>query len=319
MELYKNKEAFLDSIRETSKTFKLNEALVEKDYFVMYLLSELSKAIPGLLFKGGTCCSHAYKAIDRFSEDIDLSLDVNHFGRNHNIKANKTIIDVCDKLGFKILNRQEVEKHSHGSFNCYYIEYPISFISESVKPFVQIEMTFYSKSYPDEIKTVNSIIGDWLISIGNEKAAKDFNLMPFDICVQKLERTFVDKVFALCDYFERKEPERNSRHIYDLYKICEIIDLSDCCLSQLVKNVREDRKNSDRCASAKDGYDINQALVKIIESGYFKSDYNNSTMMLLTKNVDYDTAISVLNKIIKSGLFNWLRINQLDVWMSYFI
>ena len=303
MELYKNKEAFVDAITECSRTLKINEALIEKDYFVMYILSELNKVIPGLLFKGGTCCSHAYKAIDRFSEDIDLSLDLEHFGRNHNIKANKVVVDVCDKLGFKIINREDIINHSHGSFNCYYIEYPISFPSSSIKPFVQIEMAFYQKAYPDEIKQVNSIIGDWLIENGNRGIAEEFDLIPFSVCVQKLERTFVDKVFALCDYFERKEVERNSRHIYDLFKIVKLINLNDAKLKQLIRDVREDRKKNERCISAKDGYNINEALKKIIDSKYFESDYKNVTMLLLTKSVDYETAITALNEIIEYNLF----------------
>ena len=304
MELFKNKEVFADTIKEVSRSLKINEALIEKDYFVMYILSELNKEIPGLLFKGGTCCSHAYKIIDRFSEDIDLSLDSAHFGRSHNIKANKTVIDVCDKLGLKIINREEVEKHTHGNFNRFFIEYPITFASESVKPFVQVEMTFYMKPYPDEIKSVNSLIGDWLINSRNNKVAEEFGLIPFDVRVQKLERTFVDKVFAICDYFEREESKRNSRHIYDLYKIIKAIDLKSPSLSNLVQEVREDRKNNDRCVSAKDGYDINAALRKIAESGFFKSDYNAVTMLLLTKVVDYDTSIAAIKEIIESKLFS---------------
>lgn len=303
MELYKNKEAFRDAIIETARFYKVNEALVEKDYFVMYILSELNKAIPGLLFKGGTCCSHAYKAIDRFSEDIDLSLNIEHFGRNHNIKANKKVLEVCDKLGFKIINREEVEKHSHGNFNCYYVQYPISFSSSSIKPFVQIEMTFYTKAYPDEIRLVNSIIGDWLKEKDKINVAREFDLLPFEMCVQKLERTFVDKVFAICDYFERNELVRNSRHIYDLYKIGNIIEIENPKLYKLVTAVRNDRRSNVRCISAKDGYDINKTLRKIIDGAFYKSDYENVTMLLLTKIVDYDTAIAVLEKIIKTNLF----------------
>ena len=304
MELYKNKEQFNDAIIEASRLLKINEALIEKDYFVMFLLSELNKAIPGLLFKGGTCCSHAYHAIDRFSEDIDLSLDTKHFGRNHNKEANHKIIEVCDNLGFKISNRDEVINHSHGSFNCYYIEYPALYSSPAVKPYVQIEMAFYQKSYPHEIKPVNSLIGEWLIDSGNEEVAKLYNLMPFDVCVQKLERTFVDKVFAICDYYERKEIDRNSRHIYDLYKISQIIDLYDKSLYQLIGEVREERKKNSKCISATDGYDINNALKEILDSNLFKSDYKEVTSKLLTKNVDYENAVKVLKLIVESNLFN---------------
>lgn len=303
MELYKDKEKFIDAIREASQSLKISEALVEKDYFVMLVLSKLNKAIPGLLFKGGTCCSHAYKAIDRFSEDIDLSLDETHFGRNHNSRANKTVIEVCDKLGFKIINREEIEKHSHGSFNRFYIEYPISFSSESVKPFIQVETTFYMRSYPNEIKPVNSLVGDWLVDNGNKEVASMFGLMPFNVCVQKLERTFIDKVFAICDYYERKEPQRNSRHLYDLYKISTFIDLKEPSLKQLIHDVREDRKKNERCISAKEGYSINDTLKNIMSSKYFETDYKEVTMLLLTKVVDYETTMTIIEKIINTDLF----------------
>ena len=287
-----------------SRDLKINEALIEKDYFVMYVLAELNRTIKGLLFKGGTCCSHAYKVIDRFSEDIDLSLDLEHFGRTHNISANKAVIDVCDRLGLKILNKNKVEKHTHGSFNRFYIEYPISFPSESVKPFIQVETTFYIKSYPDENRTINSILGEWLVSKGHNDIAEEYDVVSFDICVQKLERTFIDKVFAICDYYERKEVDRNSRHIYDLYKIFNAIDISDQSLADLVKEVKNDRKKNERCVSAQDGYDVNATLEKIIYSGFYKSDYKNITMLLLTKPVEYDTSITVLDKIIQSRLFD---------------
>lgn len=303
MELYKNGDQFRDAVIETSRYLKISESLVEKDYFVMLLLRKLTADIPGLLFKGGTCCSHAYHAIDRFSEDIDLSLDTKHFGRNHNIEANHMVIKACDELGFNIANRDKVMGHSHGNFNQYYVEYPALFGFSGLKPYVQIEMAFYQKSYPHEIKPVNSLIGEWLIERGNQEAAMLFDLTPFDVCVQKLERTFVDKVFAICDYYERKETTRNSRHIYDLYKISKIIDLSDDSLVQLVAEVRADRKKSNRCVSASDDYDVNRALTKIRIEELFKSDYRQVTSKLLIKGVEYDEAISVLDAIIESGAF----------------
>lgn len=49
---------------------------MEKDFFVCCLLSILfkSKFADSLVFKGGTSLSKIFRAIDRFSEDIDLSL-----------------------------------------------------------------------------------------------------------------------------------------------------------------------------------------------------------------------------------------------------
>ncbi len=52
--------------------------LLEKDIWVVWALNTLfsSKFGDHLVFKGGTSLSKAYKAIDRFSEDVDLIYDI---------------------------------------------------------------------------------------------------------------------------------------------------------------------------------------------------------------------------------------------------
>jgi hypothetical protein len=52
--------------------------ILEKDIWVVWVLSSLfhSKLGPDLTFKGGTSLSKAYKVIDRFSEDIDVTYDI---------------------------------------------------------------------------------------------------------------------------------------------------------------------------------------------------------------------------------------------------
>ena len=52
--------------------------LLEKDVWVVWTLGALFRSSIGadLTFKGGTSLSKVYKVIDRFSEDIDLTLDI---------------------------------------------------------------------------------------------------------------------------------------------------------------------------------------------------------------------------------------------------
>ena len=52
--------------------------LLEKDVWVVWILNALfdSALAADLTFKGGTSLSKAYKVIDRFSEDIDLTYDI---------------------------------------------------------------------------------------------------------------------------------------------------------------------------------------------------------------------------------------------------
>ncbi len=56
--------------------------LVEKDIWVCWALEQLFKmpdALP-MAFKGGTSLSKVFAAIDRFSEDIDVTIDYRGFG-----------------------------------------------------------------------------------------------------------------------------------------------------------------------------------------------------------------------------------------------
>ena len=64
--------------RNTADKMGLNDAIVEKDFWVCMTLDYLFHRSPWkdhITFKGGTSLSKAYNLISRFSEDIDLILD----------------------------------------------------------------------------------------------------------------------------------------------------------------------------------------------------------------------------------------------------
>src|SRR6202048_3462010 len=67
-----------DVFTETATRKGVSEAIVEKDFWVCWVLQQLFtiETLAGrLLFKGGTSLSKVFHAINRFSEDIDLAVD----------------------------------------------------------------------------------------------------------------------------------------------------------------------------------------------------------------------------------------------------
>jgi len=64
------------AIEEAAVRQGVSPVIMEKDFWVCYLLSILFRCEFGesLVFKGGTSLSKVFGAINRFSEDIDLSL-----------------------------------------------------------------------------------------------------------------------------------------------------------------------------------------------------------------------------------------------------
>lgn len=303
MELFENREEFAQIINLTSEYYGIDRALIEKDYFITYFLKKANEVISGLVFKGGTSLSKCFKIIDRFSEDLDLTLDLEHFSQSKKRNAIRQLMDICTELKLILINRQKIEKHTHGNFNQYEIEYPILFESNDITSRLLIEMTYIQRPYPCETKEASSYITDFLIHNGNMDIVREYHLEPFEIKVQSLKRTLIDKVFALCDYYLSDSTNRTSRHIYDISRIIEKINIDDQELKALVDNVREDRKTNKTCLSAQDGMDIPSLLQEIITKQSFKNDYEKSTIKLLTKPVFYDEAIQGIRDVIESKLF----------------
>jgi predicted nucleotidyltransferase component of viral defense system len=73
----------------TADRLRTNEQNVEKDFWVCWtldvLFNKLETGSPRLLFKGGTSLSKGYALIERFSEDIDITVfreDIGQTARN---------------------------------------------------------------------------------------------------------------------------------------------------------------------------------------------------------------------------------------------
>ncbi len=68
---------------QCAEATQLNPVIVEKDFWVCWTLKELfglSAIGEHLIFKGGTSLSKVFKVIERFSEDIDVSIERGFLG-----------------------------------------------------------------------------------------------------------------------------------------------------------------------------------------------------------------------------------------------
>lgn len=119
---------------------------------------------------------------------------------------------------------------------------------------------------------------------------------------QSLSRTFIDKLFAVCDYFINDKATRNSRHLYDIFKLSPYIKI-DAEFIDLVENVRKHRETMDITItpSARKNVNIIQTAKELISSSFYQCDYEDSTMKLINDNVTYkeciDNYIDIVRKI----------------------
>ena len=176
------------------------------------------------------------------------------------------------------------------------------FPSSYLKEHLLVETLVDIKAFPCERLQATSIIYDYLNDNGYHDLIAQYSLEPFELNVQVATRTFIDKLYALGDYYLDDTVQEHSRHIYDLYKLSDIVSLN-ADLKQLVSEVFEERKPIERCRSAKDGVDMNALLQEIIDKDVYKKDYEELTSKMLFEEVPYSTAIKMLQKIVDHKLF----------------
>jgi predicted nucleotidyltransferase component of viral defense system len=286
MNWYKeNSDAWRQIIETVAAEERRNVQMVEKDTLQSMFLLGLSKSELPFVFKGGTSLSKVYNLIDRFSEDIDLSAD-RKLSETERRRVKNTILKTADDLGLKFINPDMVM--SRHSYNKYVFEYDSLFIDTPLEMIV--ETSFYQPVYPVENHEVYSIVGRFCQN-RNISLPIAFNASIVKMKVQSLERTFIDKVFAICDYRLKDMQDRDSRHLYDIAKILPQIRIYND-LKALIDKVRKDRMSSKNNPSAQPEHDIPKMLKEIITSRFYEPDYNNLTRKLLYEDVSYDEAVN---------------------------
>ena len=300
MYLHDNQNLFKSFIEETKSKTGYDSEIIEKDYYVtmiLRLIVEKSADLGVVVFKGGTSLSKCHKVIDRFSEDIDITF-TEHLGEKKRKKLKYNIMKALgDELHLSITNWDTIQ--SDRDLNAYIFYYKSLFNEnyEALIKGVKVETALASYSFPTEKLQISCYVGDTLIEKDAE-LARQFHLEPFTMNVQSLSRTFIDKVYASCDYYIQGKSRRLSRHLYDLYKIFPKITFDDDFI-KLVKEVKAHRASLSICPSAQDGINISELIHKYCTENYYKKDFEIISETLINEDVSYSEVLATI-KIIAS-------------------
>jgi predicted nucleotidyltransferase component of viral defense system len=300
--LHNDKDTFEQLILRTSEYLGVKAEIVEKDYFVTLFLKRIAAVMPDIVFKGGTSLSKCYHIIKRFSEDIDLNLQSEikpPERKRRQLKAN--IIQIINDLEFELTNPDAVK--SRRDYNRYIIDYPSSLSAAYLKEQLIVETAIYQRAYPTKVMSADSLIYQYLHENGYGDFIKQYDLEPFTLNVQTAERTMIDKMYALADYYLLNTTTEHSRHIYDIYKLSEIVTVDDT-LKELALSVAEERRPHKMCLSVQNGKNVTEILREVIDKKTYKEDYDTITVPLLFEAVSYNTAVSALENILQNGIFD---------------
>ena len=211
--------------------------MIEKDYWVSWVLNKIfehEKLKTILLFKGGTSLSKAFQAINRFSEDIDLLLDLHEVaGRDESFDKERTRnaintfksktskntqVYVTENLKplLEDLLGEYCRIISDETDACnLFIEYPGVFEKDAyIRSNIKLEIGAFAEGTPFAHQTIQSYAAQKIPAL-QEKCS--------DIPTVSVERTFWEKITVL-HYLhhlpeDKATPSRYSRHMYDIYML----------------------------------------------------------------------------------------------------
>lgn len=284
-----NRELFRDVILLVSERSEVSEDIVEKDYYVTMILKKLSEIDYPVVFKGGTSLSKAFHVIDRFSEDIDITF-TEHLGEARRKKLKYNILKpIADELSLDIRNFNMIESDKNlNHYDFYYESVVNDRIANAIPPYVKLETSLMSYAFPTEERELSNYILD-VLGTDEQELIMTCDLTPFSMRVQSLNRTLIDKIFAVCDYYMQGKNHRNARHLYDIYKLSEQIEIDDRFL-ELVSEVRHHRigLGPQIAPAAPLEVDILSLAEALCDQDFYKDDYEETTVKLISDSLSYD-------------------------------
>lgn len=304
MNLHEHQKEFRQLITLTAAYKNLPESAIERDYYIVLMLKNLEKSDYRMncVFKGGTSLSKCYLGtIERFSEDIDLSLLP---------RDNETITD--NKIE-KILKRIEIIMSAGATLKPIPSERNkrnksayVYFGNESNR--IKLEIGSTVRPEPYTLKRIKSYIHEFLENRNLYNEIKKYELCEVSLYALDIKRTFIDKILAIKRHAICGTLDSKVRHIYDVTRLYQLSEIQDFLkdksqLKRIVKLTKETdsfyltKRNIPIDFDPVGPYNFNSWYHKITNET--KRNYESLHLQLLytNKKQDFEIAIKILREI----------------------
>lgn len=324
MKLHLDKDAFRVLIETIHEKTGYSADVLEKDYYVVLMLEELAaKQAEGLpaFFKGGTALYKALKSTNRFSEDIDLSVDTRNCSRTQNDKR----LEQATKKYTSLIRDPAAGRTNRSEIIAVYTYEPITSYdaNDALQRFgkLKIEATSFTISEPVESLEISAMLYDLATDEQKHILTTQYDVKPFSIQTISLERIFIDKLFAAEAYMRKSsDPHRAfeaAKHIYDLAVISDHEKITALFLNEdqmkrlLDIRITEERERLDGIPSvmpsefpfftaAENNREVRKAY-EVMQNQYVLRDCDR---------IDFENALSALANIEK-------KLKSNPAWNNY--
>jgi len=316
-----SQEQRVELFSETAKIMGTTNAIVEKDFWVVWVLSKIfadERLNKILMFKGGTSLSKVFNLIGRFSEDVDLILDwrlvaakdepeKNDRSKNKQDKFNKgvnekaqtyiemTLLPIINEVLSPICH-SKVDEEDKFSLN---ISYPSTFDDVYLRPEILLEIGPLASWLPSGKYEISSFVAEHFPSF--------FETPKCRLNAIEAKRTFWEKATILHHEANRPEssplPSRYSRHYYDLAIMAKSFVKEEALadLELLEKVVEFKKKFYPRGWADYDSAKV--GTLKLLPPEYrllsLRQDYKSMQDMIFDKQLEFDEIVTTLEQLEK--------------------
>lgn len=276
-----NRDLLEELILNINNRTGIRNDILEKDYYVCLVLKDLANNQDKLqaYFKGGTAVYKILDHMNRFSEDIDLTVKVNENETNNSNKTRLKKSALSYKIpGLDLIKEETIDKK--GSITSFYKYNSLFNLNELFKiEKIQIEATSFTVAEPTTTYLIEPLIYKYANSIERKILREKYNIGEFYIKIIKLERIFIDKIFAAEFYYNRGMYDDVSKHLYDIS-----IMIKNNNIKELLKN-KEELKKLISYKRKEEKFRIGGILEnkKVIDFDYIKLGFNNELINAFDK------------------------------------
>ena len=319
-----------DLFNETAARMGLNPVIIEKDFWVCWILKQLftiKEFDRRLIFKGGTSLSKCFNLIQRFSEDIDIAVDFEKLGfvdekdpRRIELSYTKRAVLLDEMLTAcqdyiagefvpilsarikDILDADDWQLQINSNDpNIVEFEYPTSIEAklDYIRPRVILELGTHAEPVPNENYDVTPFAAEHFPQLFTEPACS--------IATVVARRTFWEKATILHAEYHRPSskpiPLRYSRHYADVAVMSRAWVVDDALADiELLKSVINHKDLFYRSAWAK----YNQAypgsfhlMPRDERLGVIARDYREMSAMFFNESPEFETILEQLSGLEK--------------------
>ncbi len=253
--LHHDKDKFRDLVDRTATRAGFYAPLMEKDYYLTFILSKIRELSPDLIFKGGTCLNKIYYSYYRLSEDLDFSmrLPVPAATRTDRRKAIQTIKDkittFVNHLGLRLEGDNQAGRNESKQYIYCFVYDAVTLPAEQTIK-LEISLRFNPLLDPESRKIqhhyIHPFTGESLFDAGTVNCLALNEIVSEKMRASALRKDIAPRDFYDLDFILRNRFNPADRQVIDLFRKKLMEDNGDTDLKKYLVNMgRTDQEIKD--------------------------------------------------------------------------